>query len=492
MDGSLLRIRAISKTFPGVKALSGVDLDVTAARVHALIGKNGAGKSTLIKILGGVHRPDSGDIEIAGQPVQFSSPSDAQAKGVAIVHQELSLVPGLSVAENILLGRWTEGRGWISWAEMNRRARESLAELDADIAPEAVVSTLSIAQRQIVEIAKALSQKPRILVLDEPTSALSEPDAERLLDLIRRLAAQQIGIVYISHRLGEIEAIANEITVLRDGRTVAHGPASQFDRVAIVSHMLGTGTELKRDLRPVRPEIAMEVDGLEYEGAAEPMSFTLHRGEILGIAGLMGAGRTELLRALFGADPIRAGRIVVDGKTITRPNPRRMRSAGMAFLPEDRKGQALVLGLSVADNMALTVLGKLRRGLFIDAARHRSIVDQQFRDLHIAAANPNVPVGTLSGGNQQKVVLGKWLATSPKVLLLDEPTRGVDVGAKAQIFKILEDLAAEGLAIILVSSEIEEVLTMSHRILTMARGRIVSDRPAHQSDMADIMLSATA
>jgi ABC-type sugar transport system ATPase subunit len=488
MDGSLLRMRAISKTFPGVKALSGVDLDVTASRVHALIGKNGAGKSTLIKILGGVHRPDSGEIEITGEPVHFSSPSDAQAKGVAIVHQELSLVPGLTVAENILLGRWN---GWVDWSEMNRRARESLAELDADIPAEAVVSQLSIAQRQIVEIAKALAQKPRILVLDEPTSALSEPDAERLLTLIRRLAAQQIGIVYISHRLGEVEAIADEITVLRDGRTVASGPASEFDRVAIVSHMLGAGADLKRDPRPAGSEIAMRVENLDYDGAAEPVSFTLHRGEILGIAGLMGAGRTELLRALFGADPVRGGHIVLNGETIRKPNPRRMRAAGMAFLPEDRKGQALVLGLSVADNMALTMLGKLRRGLFIDPARHRDMVDAQFRDLHIAAANPDVPVGTLSGGNQQKVVLGKWLATSPRVLLLDEPTRGVDVGAKAQIFKILEQLAAEGLAIILVSSEIEEVLTMSHRILTMARGRIVSDRPAHQSDMADIMLSAT-
>jgi ABC-type sugar transport system ATPase subunit len=478
------------KSFPGVRALDGVDLSLAAGSVHALIGKNGAGKSTLIKIVSGVYSPDAGTITMDGDRRRFSSPGSAIDAGIVVVHQELSLVPGMSVAENIFLGRWPIKGGRLDWSRMRTDAETLLAPLDPTINVDLVASELGIAQQQIVEIAKALSRSPRVLILDEPTSALSETDADRLMKIVRDLARRGVGIVYISHRLGEVEAVADHLTVLRDGRTVAVGSMKNIDRKGMVALMLGEELAHTPPAAPsVQKEVALSVRGLRRDGVLKDISFDLHKGEILGIAGLVGAGRSELVRAIFGADPIDGGVIEVAGKAVRKPTPRRMRQLGVAFLPEDRRRQSLVLNRSLRENLVLAVLNRLRRALFLNKAAERSLVEKMIADLHIAAASSEVAVRTLSGGNQQKIVMGKWLAIEPRVLILDEPSRGIDVQAKAQIFRILEDLAASGMAIIFISSELEEVLLISHRVLTLARGRIVSDKPARDTDMGEIMLS---
>jgi ABC-type sugar transport system ATPase subunit len=488
---ALLEMRGITRSFPGVRALDMVNLRVEASSVHALIGKNGAGKSTLIKILSGVIRPDAGDILMDGGSRHFGSPAAAMSAGVAVVHQELSLVQGLSVAENLFLGRWLRRGGRVDWAAMRAASRAVFTRLDPSIDPDIEVGLLGIAQQQLVEIAKAILREPRVLVLDEPTSALSEADAERLLAIVRDLAEGGVGVVYISHRLAEIEAIADQVTVLRDGRTVGSSPMAALDRPTIVHMMLGEELGSAHETLPaVESEIALQVAHLQRGNALRDVSFTLRRGEILGIAGLVGAGRSELVRAIFGADRLDSGSVVVEGREISRPSPRRMRNLGVAFLPEDRKRQALFLDLSVRENLVLAVLKHLRERLFISRDKERSLVARLIADLQIAAASSDVAVRTLSGGNQQKIVMGKWLAIEPKVLLLDEPTRGIDVQAKAQIFRILGELAKNGLAVIFISSEIEEVLLVSHRVLTMARGRIIADEPTHEADLSRIMLSA--
>ena len=489
----LLEMRGITRTFPGVRALDGVDLSLAAGSVHALIGKNGAGKSTLIKVVSGVYAPDAGTIEIEGKIRRFANPAAAIDAGIVVVHQELSLVPRMSVAENIFLGRWLQKAGRVDWQAMRIASQKILAELDPTISPDTVVGELGIAQQQLVEIAKALSRTPRVLVLDEPTSALPDSDASRLVTIVRELAGRGVGIIYISHRLAEVEAVADYLTVLRDGRTVATSGMRGVDRKRMVALMLGE--ELARTppaARTVGDKVALSVRGLSRDGALHNISFDLHAGEILGIAGLVGAGRTELARAIFGADPIDAGEITVAGRSVRRPTPRRMKRMGVALLPEDRRRQALLLDRSLRENLALAALKRLRSGLFVNKRAEADLCERTIADLHIAAAHREVAVRTLSGGNQQKIVMGKWLAIQPGVLVLDEPTRGIDVQAKAQIFRLLEDLAAKGLAIIFISSELEEVLLISHRVLTMARGRVVSDKPVRETDLAQLMLSAVA
>lgn len=496
----LLEMSSISKGFPGVQALSGVDFTLDRGEVHALVGKNGAGKSTLIKILGGVFPPDGGRMVIEGQAVDLSSPHAAMEQGVAIVHQELSLVPHLNVAENIFLGRLGQSSGWwLRWTELAAKARAVLERLDSTIDPKATVQELSVAQQQLVEIAKALARDPSILVLDEPTSALADQDAERLLKILRRLAGDGVGIVYISHRLVEVEQVADRVTVLRDGNTVSSVDMAEVDRRRIVELMLGeelSHSEWRghgEDLHPSksrREEVVLAVRGLSRGGVVEDVSFDVRKGEILGIAGLVGAGRTELVRMIFGCDQADAGEVSIGGQRIKRPSPRRMRRLGVGYLPEDRKSQGLVLDLSIRENTVLTVLKRMSDFGFMNRRRERDVVDGLIADLQVVCSGTDMPVATLSGGNQQKIVIGKWLATRPALLILDEPTRGIDIQAKAQIFRILEGLAEAGVGIIFISSEIEEVMMVSHRILTMANGRIVGETEGADADLADILLSA--
>lgn len=490
---SLLVMQGISKSFPGVRALEHVDFEVESARIHALVGKNGAGKSTLIKLVGGVFQPDRGQIYLEGKLVHLTSPQAAIAHGVSIVHQELSLVPGLSVAENVFLGRWRQTkRSWrIRWEELYRRAEEILVRLTPEIDPRRRVAELSVAQQQLVEIAKALSSKPRMLIMDEPTSSLSNVDVDRLLAILDSLAKSGVAIVYISHRLREVQQIADIVTVLRDGRTVGSVEAKNIDRVV----RLMLGEELSRaDVRPpetAKDGVVLSVRHLSRNGLLSDISFDLYEGEILGLAGLVGAGRSELVRAIFGRDRIDHGTILIDGREIKRPTPSRMRRLGVGFTPEDRKTQGIVPNLSVGRNLVVTVLSRLCRAGLIQRRAETMLVDRLIAELQIKVSKPSVPVHTLSGGNQQKVVIGKWLARRPRVLILDEPTRGVDVHAKAQILNTLDRLAASGVSIIFISSELEEVMAVSHRILTMSKGRIVSETAGHKATMEEIMLSAT-
>jgi ribose transport system ATP-binding protein len=490
----LLAMEGITKTFPGVRALEHVELRVESGEIHALIGKNGAGKSTLIKILGGVYQPDEGRILIAGQEVGLPSPQASIAQGIAIVHQELSLVPTLSVAENIFLGRWrVDGGCWnIQWNNLRREAIKILRKLTSEIDPRARVGNLSVAQQQHVEIAKALSRGPRILVMDEPTSSLSSQDGDRLLKIVKALANSGVTIIFISHRLAEVEQVADKITVLRDGRTVGTSERGKMDRAGIVRLMLGR--ELTQtDVRPpeARDRVVLSVRHLCRRGVLNDVSFELHEGEILGLAGLVGAGRTELVRAIFGRDRIDSGEIHIAGINVRKPSPSRMRRLGIGLTPEDRKSQGLVLGSTVRENIVLTVLSRLTRLGLLKSRAEAMLVDRLIKDLQIITSGRNAVVRTLSGGNQQKVVIAKWLARKPRVLILDEPTRGIDVDAKAQILTILGRLATEGVGIIFVSSELEEVVAVSHRILTMSRGRIVGEMESHKASMQEIILSAT-
>lgn len=488
-------MEGISKSFPGVLALEHVDFDLEKGEIHALIGKNGAGKSTLIKLLGGVYQPDAGRIEVDGHEVHLHSPHAAMAHGIAIVHQELSCVPALNVAENIFLGRWPRRprTKTVDWKALHDGAVAMLKRLESNIDPRQQVGGLRVAEQQLVEIGKALSRDPRVLIMDEPTSALSDQDAQRLLSILVGLAKTGVGVIYISHRLNEIAQIAQTITVLRDGHSVGTSAAGKMNRSGIVRLMLGE--ELAQlELRPPPPneqKVVLSVRHLSRKGILQDVSFDLYEGEILGLAGLVGAGRSELVRAIFGRDRTDGGQIWVTGERIRRPSPARMRRLGLGFTPEDRKAQGLVLGLSVRDNTVLTVLNKLAPRGFIERKAESDMVETLIKDLRIKVSNQRAVVGTLSGGNQQKVVIAKWLALKPRVLILDEPTRGVDVQAKAHILSILKNLCAEGVGIIFISSELEEVLAVSHRVLTMARGRIVSESKGIDAQIAEVLLSAT-
>ena len=496
MSIPLLHMTGVSKSYPGVRALDNVDIRLEKGQVHALIGKNGAGKSTLIKVLGGAVRPDEGEIRIDGESVSLQSPTEAIRLGIAIVHQELAMVPELSVADNLALGAWPmRGLGQVDRRALQMAACEALNRVGCDVDPRARIGSLSVARQQMVEIARAMMRAPRILVLDEPTSSLADDEAQRLIDLVRRLAAEGVGVIYISHRLAEIEALADVVTVLRDGHSVASHPLVEMDRGRIVELMVGEGlsepdAHERRESARTAAAPLLKVRGLTRPGVLEDISFDLWPGEILGLAGLVGAGRTELARALFGRDPIASGTIEVRGRGIGRPTPRKMRRAGVGLIPEDRKGQGLVMMRSIAENATLASLRNLSFCWMVKFGAERAAVAAQIDALHIKAASSGVRVSTLSGGNQQKVVIAKWMMRDPAVLILDEPTRGVDVQAKAQIFAILRALSERGTGIILISSELEEVLDMSDRILTIARGRIVAETRASDATLASLLHGA--
>ena len=472
----LLRMAGITKAFPGVQALKGIDWELCAGEVMALLGENGAGKSTLIKILGGAHQPDEGTLELDDKPLEIRQPADSQAAGIAIIYQEFNLVPGLSARENIFLGQEVTRAGFIAADEERGRVRELFARLGADIDPELPCGELSVAEQQEVEIAKALSQNARLIVMDEPTAALSPSEVERLLEVVGELKAQGIGIIYISHRLNEIFEIADRVTVLRDGGHVGTKPIGEFTRDSMIKMMVGRS--LDQEFPKAAAELGEErlvVHGLSRGWRVREVSFGVRRGEVLGLTGLVGAGRTETARLIFGADHPEGGTVKLDGKELRIRSPRDAVAAGICLLTEDRKAQGLVLSQSVRENFGLPNLPSFARLGFIDRKREAKALDVHVDKLRIKLAGPDQTAGTLSGGNQQKVVLAKWLERNAEVIIFDEPTRGIDVGAKYEIYQLINKLAAAGKAILMISSELLEVLGMSDRILVMHEGRVTGE-----------------
>jgi rhamnose transport system ATP-binding protein len=472
-----VRLLGVGKQFGGVFAVRGVDLDLRAGEVHALLGENGAGKSTLVRLLGGIHRPDEGRMVVDGEEVVFHGPAQAIAAGIAVVHQEPALFPDLTIAENVFAARQPRGRlRLVSWSRMNRDAARAIAELGIRLDPRATVGGLSIGDQQIVEIAKALAVESRLLVLDEPTAALSAGEVERLFAVVRRLRDQRVGVVFISHRLEEVEEIADRVTTLRDGRRVMSSPVAGLGRAEMIRHMVGRKLDA---LFPKQPaEIGaplLAVRGLSRAGAFADVGFEVRRGEILGFSGLVGAGRTEVARAIFGIDRPDAGSMQLDGRPVQIRRPTDAMALGIAYVPEDRREQGLILRWSIARNTTLALLDDVAPHWFLDRARERAIADREVERFEVRCRGLDQAAGTLSGGNQQKVVLGKWLSRAPRLLILDEPTRGVDVGTKAEIHRILSELAVAGMAIVLISSELPELIGMCDRVLVMHEGRVAGE-----------------
>ncbi len=490
----VLEMRGIVKTYPGVRALDGVDFCVLPGEVHALVGENGAGKSTLMKILAGADTKDSGRISIGGRDVLITNPQEAMQLGVSIIYQEFNLVPYMNAAENIFLGREPAGAvpGVIDFGQMYSDAAKIIDELGVKLDIRVPINQLSVAQQQMVEIAKATSRKSRIIAMDEPSATLTEHELENLFALIRRLKAEGVSVIYISHRLEEIFKIADRVTVLRDGALVATKPVSETDREDIIRMMVGR--ELKESIPKivVKPgDVALEVRRLNRDGILRDINFQVRRGEVLGLAGLVGAGRTEVARAIFGADPIDGGEIFIDGKPANIRSPQDAIRHGIGLVTEDRKALGLVLGMAVRENVSLANLGVLSRIGFILRRREREAAERFVSDLMIKTPSVEQAVQNLSGGNQQKVVLAKWLFTQSKVLIFDEPTRGIDVGAKTEIYQLMNKLAENGAATIMISSELPEVLGMSDRILVMHEGAIAGEFSREEATQEGIMHLAT-
>jgi D-xylose transport system ATP-binding protein len=498
----LLEMREITKSFPGVRALDGVSFDLYAGELHALVGENGAGKSTLMKVLGGVYPFGSygGDVVIDGQVRQFNSVRDSENAGVAVIFQELSLIKELTIGENIFLGREPRRFGIIKWEELYSRAQRLLDELNLPLDPRTPVGHLGIGQQQLVEIAKALSQEARILVLDEPTAALTDAEVESLFRIIEGLRARGVGMIYISHKLDEVFRVSRRITVLRDGRTVGTRPASELDEARVISLMVGRDVG---DIFPAaqheRGEVVFEARNVTVEDPnvsgkllVKDVSFKVRRGEVLGIAGLMGAGRSELLMGIFGAWPGRvAGEVYVDGNRVKVSRPSDAIRHGVGFVTEDRKRFGLVLDQTILSNMTLAGLRKLSGRFITSVDAEAAAGERAKKELRVKANSVFTVVGTLSGGNQQKVVLAKWLLTNPRVLFLDEPTRGIDVGAKQEIYALINGLASRGLAIVLVSSELPEVLGLSDRVLVLHEGRATGEFRREEATPEAVMACAT-
>lgn len=473
MSTTLLSMRGIGKSFPGVHALDEVSLELVSGQVHVVVGENGAGKSTLLKILAGAYRADSGKMLLAGEAYQPRDPSDAIAAGISLIYQEDQLLPNLSVMENVLLGRLPRRGPLVDWPAARRRARDLLASLGVDLRPDASVARLGSAQRQMVEIARALAVQARIIVMDEPTASLSESEIERLFVLIGELKQRGVGFLYVSHRLEELEQVGEVVTVLRDGRAIHSGPLRDLTRDALIRLIVGrTLDQYFPGRKAVIGEVVMHVEGLRSGDALRGVDFDLRAGEVLGVAGLVGSGRTEMARAIFGADRADAGRVTVSGRALEPGSPGAAAAAGVALVPEERKTQGLVLELSVVDNIALPNLARLSRFGRFDWTAAKADASERIRSLNIRTRRLGTRVEELSGGNQQKVVIAKWLASRPKVLIFDEPTKGIDVGAKTEVYRVINQLAESGVGIVLISSELPEVLAMSDRIMVLRGGRV--------------------
>ena len=492
----LLQVEGVSKSFPGVKALEGMRLDLRKGEVLGLVGENGAGKSTLMKLLTGIYSKEEGEFWINGEPLTASTPKEAQEAGLSIIHQELNLVPHLTVAENIWLGREPLSAGFFTRPGAQvRQTRELLQRLELNLDPKALVSSLTVAKQQMVEIAKALSfESTKVLIMDEPTAALNDAEVAQLHELIRRFITPTTGVVYISHRMAELKRIADRITVIRDGHYIDTMPMAQTSLDEVISKMVGRAIntnarpENVRDDRPV----VLSVSGLSTKALLKDVSFDLHRGEILGFAGLMGAGRTEVARALVGADPITAGEVRLNGERVTIHSPAQAAALGISYLSEDRKRLGLMIPLSVAHNVAISSMGeKFSRAGFVRERAIREAAEASRKQLSIKTPSVNQLVKYLSGGNQQKTIIARWLVKDCDILIFDEPTRGIDVGAKEEIYQLLNRLAEQGKSIIMISSELPEVLRMSHRIVVMADGRVTGILSTHDANQEAIMRLAT-
>ena len=474
----VLKAEKINKSFPGVKVLSDVSFDLEEGEVHILLGENGAGKSTLMKIFSGLYSVDSGDIYVNGEKVTIRNTKDSQNLGISIIYQEFDLVPYLTVAQNIFLGREPLKKdGSINQGEMRKKSREYLEFLRANIDVDAKVCTLGVAQQQLVEVAKAVSQDAKILIMDEPTATLSDSEIERLFETIRRLQQNKVSIIYISHRLQELKQIGTRVTVLRDGMTICTEDIQKISMDELVHRMVGREVSQKRVRlqNTATEEVALKVSHLNRKGILHDISIQVHKGEIVALAGLVGAGRTELVHAIFGIDKIDSGQVEILGKEIEKPTPGKCVKSGLGLLPESRKENGLSLTLPIYQNTSQAAMEKLTRHGILNLKKEREVAKKYIRQMNIVCTGPDIKPLYLSGGNQQKVVIGKWLFTESDVLIFDEPTRGIDVGAREEIYHIIDDLAKKGTAILVISSDLPEVLTISDRIYVMREGRIAGE-----------------
>lgn len=489
----ILRLSEITRSFPGVKALAGVNLDLHPGEVHALMGENGAGKSTLMRVIGGILPPDSGSMTLRGQTYRPRSPRDSKAAGIAFIQQELTLVAELSVAENLQLGRMPHRLGWVNRAELRRRAQAALDFLEIELPLDQPARTLNVGQGQMLEIARALQDQAEVLIMDEPTAALSQKEAEHLFSAIRRLRAQGSAIIYISHRMEEVYELSDRLSVLRDGATAGTWAMSEITPPQVVAQMVGRELEESQAVpRPQPGTTVLEVNQLTRQPLVQEVTFAVRAGEVVGLAGLVGAGRTEIARLIAGADRLQTGEIRLNGRAVHLHSPAGAIAHGVGLVPEDRKHQGLVLGMSVQDNVSFAVLKSLAQLGWLSAPRCEQLADRYIREMRIRTASRQQAVGTLSGGNQQKVVLGKWLARDCQLLILDEPTRGVDVGAKAEIYRLIEDQVAASKAVLLISSELPELLRLSDRVLVISAGRLVAEYTREEATPEKILASALA
>lgn len=489
---AVIKIQHVSKAFGGVQALKEVDFEIFPGEVHAILGENGAGKSTLIKIITGVQQPDTGQIFLEGNPIRFASTREAQALGVAAIYQEPSLFPDLDIAENIFVGRQPLNRWGVAWKQMYQDATSLLQRLGLSLEPRTKARELSVAQQQVVEIARALSINAKVLIMDEPTSSLTQGEVEDLFTIVRQLRAAGTAIVFISHRLEELFALADRVTTLRDGSFVGTRAMSDVTTEDLIRMMVGrTLDQLFPKQEVLAGEVVLEVEGLTVEGSFSNVSFELHKGEILGMSGLIGAGRTNVAQALFGIEPATAGTIKLDGKVVTIKSPETAMALGLGYVPEDRKEHGLVLEMSIAHNITLPVIQNFAKASWLNTSRELQAAKLSSQQLEVKMTSVEQKVGQLSGGNQQKVVLAKWLGTKPRVLILDEPTRGIDVGTKAAVHHLMSSLAAQGMAILMISSELPEVLGMSDRILVMRAGRLTGQFSRAEATQEKLMSAAT-
>lgn len=492
MDKTVIELAGISKSFPGVKALSEVSLSIRPGEVHAVVGENGAGKSTLIKIMTGFHKMDEGSLKVEGAECSFDNPQQSIDKGIACIYQELSIAPLMDVAKNIFLGNWPVKNGLLDRKKLYGGAREILERIRLEVSPKTMAGDLSIAQQQMVEIGRALTRNAKLIIMDEPTSSLTDREAEVLFELIGRLKDEGVAVVYISHKLDEVLRICDRITVLCDGRNITTVDAAGTTREKLIEYMLGRTLENMYTKTGAKVgDAILSVEGLTSDGVFKDISFEARAGEILGFFGLIGSGRSEIMRAIFGVDKYDGGKILLNGKETPLGTPIRAVKNGLALVPEDRKHEGLALRLSVLENMTLVKLREISRGGFINQGERSRLAGEYTEDLRVKTPSVRQLVGNLSGGNQQKVVIAKWLMMNPQVLILDEPTRGIDVGSKAEIYALIDELAQKGVAVIIISSEMNEILGMSDRIITVFEGRLTAEFDM-KNDVTDKEILAAA